>query len=150
MVKTGNHVDLRNKPPVTPRVAVGAVVIDKNRILLVKRDKEPAKGRWAIPGGSVEVGETLQEAAEREIKEETGLGIHAGDPVYAFDYIERDRKGNVLFHYVIIDLTAELIGGKVRASDDASDAGWFTPEQIQDLKISERTRTFLEMIEFIP
>ena len=143
-------MNLEDKPVVTPQVAIGAVVTDHDRILLVKRDKEPGKGKWAIPGGSVEAGETLQEAAEREIREETGLRVRAGNPIYVFDYIERDKKGQIRFHYVIIDLAAELIDGNLCPSDDASDAGWFAAEQIQDLKVTESTRAFLKKIKFIP
>jgi len=149
-MNTAGQMNSENKPIAAPQVAIGAVVTDHDRILLVKRNKEPGKGKWAIPGGSVEMGETLQEAAEREIKEETGLRVKAGNPIYVFDYIERDDRGGVRFHYVIIDLAAEWVGGDLCPSDDASDAGWFTPEQIQGLKVTESTRAFLKKIKFIP
>jgi len=86
-----------NYPP-APRVAVGAVVIRAGSVLLVRRGKAPSDGQWAIPGGSVELGETLQQAAEREILEETGIRIRAGKPVYTFDLIERDRQKRIRFH----------------------------------------------------
>jgi ADP-ribose pyrophosphatase len=84
--------------PENPQVAVGAIVIKDGRVLLVKRSQPPSKGLWAIPGGRVELGETLKEAAEREIIEETGLTIRAGDPVYTFDVIERDDAGDCGFY----------------------------------------------------
>jgi ADP-ribose pyrophosphatase len=93
--------------PDAPRVAVGAIVIHHQQVLLVLRGQPPSQGLWAIPGGSVELGETLQQAAEREIREETGLLIRAGEPVYIFDTVQRDDEGRVRFHYVIVDVLAE-------------------------------------------
>ncbi|MEE9402308.1 MAG: NUDIX hydrolase, partial [Desulfobacteria bacterium] len=104
--------------PENPQVAVGAIVIKDGRVLLVKRSQPPSKGLWAIPGGRVELGETLKEAAEREIMEETGLTIRAGDPVYTFEVIKRDDTGRIRFHYVIVDLVADYLSGKLNASDD--------------------------------
>ncbi|MBW1743354.1 MAG: NUDIX hydrolase [Deltaproteobacteria bacterium] len=94
-------------------MAVGAIVIKDNRVLLVKRSKPPGEGLWAIPGGRVELGETLQQAAEREIMEETGLTIKAKDPVYTFEVIEPDDAGRPRFHYVIVDLMADYVKGGV-------------------------------------
>jgi ADP-ribose pyrophosphatase len=133
------------KYPNSPRIAVGAVVIDANRVLLVKRGKAPANGKWAIPGGSVELGETLQQAAEREILEETGLRIRAGEPVYTFDAIERDRHGGIRFHYVIVDLAAEYLGGELTAGDDAKGAAWVNFADLPDLDLNATTRAFLDV-----
>ena len=134
----------------TPQVAVGAIVIADEKILLVKRNKAPHKDLWALPGGSVEPGETLQEAAEREILEETGLIIKAKKPVYTFDLIEQDDKGNIQFHYVIVDLLAEYISGEIRAADDALDARWFGPAELGPLAMSDSTRDLLHKIGFLP
>ena len=139
----------KHKPPLTPQVAVGAILIKEHRILLVKRKNEPGKGEWAIPGGSVKLGETLQEAVEREILEETGLRVKAKDPAYTFDFIERDDENRIQFHYVIIDLIADLIGGKLRPSDDAVDARWFSPEDIKEEGVTKSTAEFLRRIKFI-
>jgi 8-oxo-dGTP diphosphatase len=130
-------------------VAIGAVVIKENKILLVKRDKEPGKGKWAIPGGSVKLAETLQEAAESEVREETGLTVKAKEPIYTFDLIERDYQGRIRFHYVIIDLMADLIGGELYPSDDALDAGWFGPGEIEGAGVTESTKQFLKKIRFM-
>lgn len=138
----------KQKNILTPRAAVGAVVIKEGKILMVKRSKAPQKGKWAIPGGSVKLGETLQEAAEREIKEETGLTIEANEPVFAFDLIEQDSAGNILFHYVIIDLLADYIDGEVHPADDVSNAEWFGPEEIESLDIAKTTRYLLEKMNF--
>jgi 8-oxo-dGTP diphosphatase len=130
-------------------VAVGAVVIHKDKILLVKRIKDPQKETWAIPGGSVNLGETLQEAAEREIKEETGLTIKAKKPVHTFDLIERDERGAIRFHYVIIDLEADYVGGKLKSADDALDAGWFNPNELDELAVTKATLKLLHKFGFL-
>jgi ADP-ribose pyrophosphatase len=130
--------------PIAPRVAVGAVVIHAGKVLLVRRGKAPSNGKWAIPGGSVELGETLQQAAEREILEETGLRIRAGKPVYTFDLIERDRHGDTRYHYIIVDLAAEYIGGELQPGDDADQAAWISFDALPSLDMNATTRAFLE------
>ena len=129
--------------PDQPLVAVGAIVFKDNQVLLVRRGKPPAEDLWAIPGGRVEIGETLQEAAEREIMEETGVSIRALVPVYTFDVIDRDTRGRIQFHYVIVDLTAEYIEGEPRAGDDAAAARWVSSDELSMLKVSSKTRQLL-------
>ncbi len=130
--------------PDQPRVAVGAIVFKDKQVLLVRRGKPPARDLWAIPGGSVEIGETLQRAAEREIFEETGITIQALEPVFTFDYIEWDEFGCARFHYVIVDLTADYVRGEPRAGDDAADARWVSSQEMATLKISSKTRQLLK------
>jgi len=125
--------------PERPRVAVGAVVFKEGAVLLVQRGQAPAEGSWAIPGGSVRVGETLQRAAEREILEETGVVIRAAAPVYTFDVIERDAEGRVRFHYVIVDLAAEYLAGMPRPASDAVDARWVSVDELRRRKVSPET-----------
>lgn len=136
--------------PDAPRVAVGAVVFHEDKVLLVLRGQAPAKGLWAIPGGSVELGETLQAAAEREVMEETGLRVRAGEVVHTFDGIQRDAAGRVKYHYVIVDLLAEAVDPTqpLCPSDDVRDAGWFTLADVErpGLPISETTKTLLRRI----
>lgn len=133
--------------PNRPLVAVGAVVFKEDKVLLVLRAKPPAENRWTIPGGSVELGETLQEAAEREIWEETGLTIQAGEPVYTFDVIERDSKGAILFHYVIVDMAADYVSGELRPGDDAIDVCWASFRDVKSLKVSTATRKLLKQYQ---
>ncbi len=129
--------------PQAPRVAVGALVIKGTSVLLVKRGKAPSNDKWAIPGGSVELGETLQQAAEREILEETGIRIKALEPMYTFDFIERDGQGEIRFHYVIVDLEAEYIDGEIKPGDDAAGAGWIPFAELKKLDMNQTTRAFL-------
>ncbi len=129
--------------PDLPRVAVGAVVIHQERVLLVERANPPSKGVWAVPGGSVELGETLQEATEREVLEEAGVTIRAGDPIYCFDSVIRDREGRVRYHYVIIDLVADYVSGELVAGDDASGARWVAADELDALGVSPLTRDLL-------
>jgi ADP-ribose pyrophosphatase len=123
---------------------VGAVVFRDGAVLLVERRNPPCANQWAIPGGKVRLGETLQQAAERELLEETGIRIKAGEPVYAFDLIERDAADNVQWHYAIIDLQAEYLGGEVHAGDDAAAAAWFRPEQLARINVNATTRKLLK------
>jgi ADP-ribose pyrophosphatase len=123
---------------------VGAVVFDdRGRVLLVRRGNPPAGGQWAIPGGRVALGETLRQAAEREIREETGLIVRATEPVITFDVIERDAAGRVRFHYVIVDFKAELVGGDMQPGDDALDACWADPAAMRELAVNAATRRLL-------
>ena len=127
-----------------PRVAVGAVVFRDDCVLLVRRGQPPGQDLWAIPGGSVEIGETLQEAAEREILEETGVQIRASKPIYTFDVIDRDMAGKVRFHYVIVDLAAEYVLGEPSPGDDALEARWVSAGEIHNLKVSPATVNLLK------
>ena len=134
--------------PDFPRVGVGAIVIKDDKVLLVKRGIPPSKGLWAIPGGHVELGETLQETAEREILEETGIVIEAQKPAYAFDLIERDDLGKIRFHYIVVDLMAEYISGEPLGADDALEARWFSSEAIKKLPVARNTINLLKAIRF--
>jgi ADP-ribose pyrophosphatase len=129
--------------PDRPWVAVGAVVFKDNRVLLVRRGQPPAQEQWAIPGGKVGLGETMQEAAEREILEETGIIIRARHPIYTFDLLEKASNGNIRFHYVIVDLIADYVAGDIRAGDDAREARWVGPDDIQQLAVNSKTVSLL-------
>lgn len=141
--RKGNDLMARGQYPDLPRVAVGAVVFKDGCVLLVRRAKAPALGQWAIPGGSVRLGETLQAAAEREIREETGIHITAGDPVYTFEVVDRDSENRIRYHYIIIDLEAVYQGGAVRPGDDAREACWVAAHELKKLAVSRPTRQLL-------
>jgi 8-oxo-dGTP diphosphatase len=104
--------------PERPTVGVGAVVIHDGRVLLIRRGKEPLRGRWLVPGGTVELGETLEEAVVREVREEAGLEVAPRAVLTVFDHIER-KDDRVLYHYVIVDYLCEYVRGEPRAGSDA-------------------------------
>ena len=134
-----------------PVVAVGAVVFHDESVLLVKRKHPPNAGQWAIPGGRLRLGESLQTAAEREILEETGISIRALAPIYTFELIDEDPHGEVLYHYVIIDLLAEYVAGQPRPADDASAAAWVDRNMLANLQVNQQTLKLLrEQFDFQP
>ncbi|HOW57265.1 MAG TPA: NUDIX hydrolase [Smithellaceae bacterium] len=139
----------KNVYPSVPRVGVGAIVIHEGKVLLVKRGVEPSRGLWAIPGGTLHLGETLQDCAAREIFEETGITIQVGKCIYVFDYFERDEKGKIKFHFVIVDFTGEYIEGKAQGADDAEEARWFSPKELRQLPVAKNTLTALKEIGFL-
>lgn len=126
-----------------PQVGVGAVVEHAGCVLLVLRGRPPNAGQWAIPGGRQRLGETLQQAAEREVCEETGIVIRAGEPIYTFEHIECDGDGGVRFHYVVVDLAADYVSGEPQAGDDARAARWVAWEEMVALPLNATTRTAL-------
>ena len=138
-----NHHSSIRKYPDAPRPAVGAVVFKDDAVLLVQRGNPPSQGLWSIPGGRVRLGETLQAAAEREILEETGVVIRANRPVLAFDVIQKDDRGVVKYHYVIVDLAADYVSGEPLAGDDAADARWITADELARIAVNPATRRLL-------
>ncbi len=132
--------------PQLPQVAVGAVTIRGDRVLLVKRGRPPSQGLWAVPGGRVELGETLQQAAQRETLEETGVQVEAGEPVYTFDAIIRDEERRVKYHYVIIDLKAEYVAGEIHEGDDAAAVAWVPADRLDSLPVNEKTLYLLRNV----
>jgi ADP-ribose pyrophosphatase len=135
--------------PDRPVVGVGAVVILNGKVLMIKRGVSPSRGLWAVPGGSLELGETLQQGAEREILEETGITIRAREPVCAFDFFEMDPDGRIRFHFVIVDLAADYIRGDVKGADDALEARWLAPGDLDRLPVSKNTLKLLQSVGFI-
>lgn len=110
--------------PEYPIASVGVVVVKDGKILLAQRGNEPSRGRWTIPGGVIEVGETLHDAARREIMEECGIEVSLGRLYKWYDAIVRDAEGRVRFHYVILDVLGTHAGGEVRPGGDILDARW--------------------------
>lgn len=110
--------------PERPIVGVGAIVLEGDRVLLVKRAHEPLKGEWSLPGGAVDVGETLEEAIRREVREETCLDVEVGPIVDVLDRIRYDPDGRVKFHYVVVDFLCRPLSGTLQCASDAEEAAW--------------------------
>lgn len=108
---------------------MGAVLIDDGRVLLIKRGKQPLLGQWSLPGGTVEAGETLEQALVREMREETSLEVKVGPLVAAFDRIERDGE-RLLWHYVILDFLCERVSGEAQAGSDAAAVAWASTDEL--------------------
>lgn len=109
--------------PARPVVGVGAVVVRDGHVLLIRRGKEPLRGRWLVPGGTVEWGETLEAAVAREVLEETGLVVRPREVVAVLDRIHRE-EAEILYHFVIVDYLCDWVSGTVRAGSDAEDAAF--------------------------
>lgn len=120
-----------------PVVGVGAVLIEGGRVLLIRRAKEPLRGRWSLPGGTVEAGETLEHALEREMREETSLAVRVGPLITAFDRIER-RDGQLVYHHVIVDFLCERVSGEARAGSDASALAWAAPQELPGYELTQK------------
>jgi mutator protein MutT len=112
-----------------PVVGVGGVVVREGRALLVRRGKEPLYGRWTVPGGTVELGETLEEAVVREMEEETGLRVEPVELLTVFDRIEREGE-RVAYHYVIVDYLCRWLAGEARAGSDALEVAWVSEQEL--------------------
>jgi 8-oxo-dGTP diphosphatase len=133
--------------PEAPIVAVGVVVKRDHEVLLVRRLNEPSRGRWSLPGGVVELGETVREAARREVQEECGLQVEAGEVLAVVDNIVRDDEaGRIRFHYVLIDLLAEYAGDELVAASDISDARWVREEELEELDVTEKARELVQKV----
>lgn len=125
-------------------VAVGAIVTDGDRFLLIRRGHAPSLGSWSIPGGRVEVGETLPEALKREIFEECSIEIAVGDVAILLDRVSRQSDGSVRSHYLIVDFWATLSSGEPFAGTDAAEIGWFTLDQMRGLSTTNQLPEYIE------
>ncbi len=140
--------------PTLPILGVGALILHRDRILLVERAREPLKDYWSLPGGVVETGERLEEALRREVREETGLEIEILGLIEIFERIILDAAGRPEYHYVLMDYLCRPAGGELCAADDAGRAAWFTEPELADLRITEGTtpviaKAFARLSEYI-
>jgi mutator protein MutT len=135
---------LKRLYPNQPIVGVGAVIIQDGRILLEKRKNEPGKGKWSIPGGLVELGESVEQTVLREVEEETGLEVEKPEHIDVVDNVVRDDNGEIKYHFVIVDYFVKLKGGTLKASSDAEELKWVS---LNDVEKYDLTKTFREFFQ---
>jgi 8-oxo-dGTP diphosphatase len=124
---------VRREYPEAPIIGVGAVVIDGGKVLLVRRGQEPLKGEWSLPGGALELGETLEQGVVREVLEETGLTVAPAGIVEVLDRITLgEPSGRVRYHYVLVDFLCRVAGGTLRAGSDAEETRWVGQEELNE------------------
>jgi mutator protein MutT len=130
--------------PAHPLVGVGAIILDRNRVVLARRGRPPALGQWSLPGGIVEPGETMEEAIVREVEEEVGLKVEVIHLVSVLDWILLDAAGNVEFHYVLMDFLCRPLGGALRAGSDVLSACLVPLEEIRRYHLKQETREVID------
>ncbi len=129
---------MRREYPEAPIVGVGAIIRDGDRIVLIRRNQEPSRGRWTFPGGLVELGEPVRDAARREALEETGLVVEIGEVAAVLDNVVHDEAGRIRYHYVIVDFLARPVGGRLQPGSDVGDARWAGLADLDALDVTEK------------
>jgi 8-oxo-dGTP diphosphatase len=118
-------------------VGVGAVIIHRGQAVLIRRGKEPLRGRWVVPGGTVELGESLAEAVVREVREETGLTVVPRELLAVFEHVD-EEEGRVRYHYVIVDFLCDYVSGTAEAASDAEALALVAPSELPDYDLPEK------------
>ena len=131
--------------PARPIVGVGAVVLNGDRVLMIQRGNPPQQGSWSLPGGAQELGETIREAARREVREETGLEIEILGLIDVVDSVRLDAHKKIQYHYTLIDVAGYTTGGTLMAGGDAQDCRWFTQPEIDSMSIWSETKRIIAL-----
>jgi len=137
---------LKREYPDRPVAGVGALIIKDRHILLIKRGAEPGKDRWSLPGGAVELGEKVRDAVIREVKEECGLDVEVKDVADVVDYMSCDEKGQVRFHYILVDFYVEVKGGTLKPASDALEVDWIQFDRIHEYQVTKTTLQLLNKV----
>ena len=140
-----NAVNEGRQYPERPIVGVGAVIVDDHgRVVLIKRRYDPLAGQWSLPGGAVELGETLEACVAREMLEETGLDVDVGPVIEVFDRITVDDDRRVQYHYVLVDYLCWPLGGELRAGGDVDDAVFVYPADLRKYDLTVKATAVIE------
>ena len=138
---------MSRKYPQLPIIGVGAVIIEGGEILLIKRGNEPGAGQWTLPGGIVELGESLEDAVRREVFEECGIKVEIQYLAGIVERVIRDDEGKIKYHYIITDYTARCLKGALRAGSDVTEAGWFPLDKLDKCNLTEGLKEFLKKLD---
>lgn len=136
----GGPMSIERDYPLSPIASVHAVIVRADEVLLVRRANPPSEGRWSVPGGAMELGETTGETARREVREECGVEIEAGRILDVLDNIVWDEGGRIRFHYVVIYLLARYVGGQQAAASDAMEVRWVKCTELDTLDMHSSAR----------
>jgi len=130
--------------PTRPLVGTGALILKGGKLLLIKRGAQPGQGKWSIPGGLVELGENVQDAMIREVKEEVGLDVEAVKLMDVFDSVTLDEKGRIQYHFVVVNFLVRILGGSLQTADDVLEAKWVPIDEVKDYNLTKSFRAFFE------
>lgn len=133
---------MKREYPKQPIIGVGGVVIERDRVLLIQRGQPPLQGEWSIPGGMVELGESLEAGVQREVWEETGLEVEPLEVVCVFDRIQKNGS-RVRYHYVIVDYACRRTGGRLKAGSDVLDARWVKREDLPQYRVTPKAASVI-------
>ena len=134
----------RRQYPERPIVGVGAVIVQDGKVLVVKRKYEPLAGQWSLPGGTLELGETLQEGVAREMREETGLEVEVGPVVEVFDRIMTDDARRVRYHFVLVDYLCWPVSGELQAGSDVAEAVFVDPGALEPFDMTPKALSVID------
>ena len=137
--------DSARQYPARPLVGIGVVVWRDGKVLLIRRGKQPRKGQWSLPGGAQKTGETVRQAARREVREETGLEVEVAELVDVVDSLERDADGRVRYHYTLVDFSARASAGEAVAGGDAAEVAWRDPADLPGLGLWSETERIIRL-----
>jgi mutator protein MutT len=136
---------MKREYPESPLVGIGAVIVDQGRVVLVKRGHAPFIGEWSIPGGALELGETVTDAVRREACEETTLIVEPISLLNVYDRVIRDNDERILYHYVLVDYLCRLVSGKLQAASDCDNARWFAREELAAISLPPDTADVIHL-----
>jgi len=130
--------------PTRPLVGTGALILQDGKLLLIKRGAQPGQGKWSIPGGLVELGENVQDAMTREVKEEVGLEVEAVKLMDVFDSVTLDAQGRIQYHFVVVNFLVRIVGGSLQTASDILEAQWVPFEEVEKYNLTKSFRIFFE------
>ena len=130
--------------PSRPIVGTGALILRDGKLLLVKRGAQPGFGKWSVPGGLVELGESVRDAMMREVKEEVGFDVEAVKLTDVADTITLDADGRVQYHFVVVNFVARIVGGELKTATDILEARWVPVDEVEKVDLTDSFRAFFE------